>query len=302
MKTRKILLSLLLCVVCILSLVPFPAGADTGPKPSVRITFRNMGDQLCYGTLLSKEPSTGPASAWDGDEEHIYNYGYDMEIWRAFVEYQDTDGFYFLQEVWQVNETGELAWTYYPPSPFKILLYYPETGTFVVSGVYERYAFDSYFTVDMEGVQIGSVEQEPVPGSSDLLTAQRSYNYGWELVSLLARIVITILVELAVALLFGFREKKQLLLLAGVNTVTQVLLNVLLNIINYRSGPLSFILNYILFELIVFAVEAVLYCLLMNRVSQRKSKSWLYVVYALVANGVSFGVGLVLAQVIPGIF
>ncbi|MGN1445726.1 MAG: hypothetical protein ACI4WV_05470, partial [Eubacteriales bacterium] len=164
------------------------------------------------------------------------------------------------------------------------------------------YAFDSYFTVDMEGVQIGLVEQEPVSGSSDLLTAQRSYNYGWELVSLLARIVITILVELAVALLFGFREKKQLLLLAGVNTVTQVLLNVLLNIINYHSGSLLFVLYYILFELIVFAVEAVLYCLLMNRISQRKSKPWLYLVYALVANGVSFGVGLVIAQVIPGIF
>lgn len=86
------------------------------------------------------------------------------------------------------------------------------------------------------------------------------------------------------------------------NTLTQVLLNVLLNIINYHSGPLSFILNSVLFELIVFAAEAVLYCLLMNRVSQRKRKPWLYVVYALVANGVSFGAGLVLAQVIPGIF
>lgn len=46
--------------------------------------------------------------------------------------------------------------------------------------------------------------------------------------SLAIRIVITILIELAVALLFGFREKKQLQVLAVVNIVTQIVLNVLL--------------------------------------------------------------------------
>ena len=31
------------------------ASADTGSKASVRINFENMGDELCYGTLLSKK-------------------------------------------------------------------------------------------------------------------------------------------------------------------------------------------------------------------------------------------------------
>ena len=74
------------------------ASADTGPKPSVRVTFENMGDELCYGTLLSKTPSTGPARAWDGTEDGkpIFN-GANETVWRAFTEFKDEDGFYFLQ-------------------------------------------------------------------------------------------------------------------------------------------------------------------------------------------------------------
>ena len=135
------------------------ASADTGSEASVRINFENMGDELCYGTLLSKNPSTGPNSAWDGDEDHIYNELIDLDIWRAFVEYEDADGYYFLQIGWKVNEKKELAWTYYPPDNFKILLYYPETNKYVVSGICERYAFDTYYTVDMAGVDIGSAKQ-----------------------------------------------------------------------------------------------------------------------------------------------
>ena len=36
-----------------------------------------------------------------------------------------------------------------PPNPFKILLYFPEDDVFVTSGVYERYAFDSYYHIKL---------------------------------------------------------------------------------------------------------------------------------------------------------
>ena len=157
-------LTILICLVLAVSLFPITASADTGPKPSVRITFENLGDEECWGTLLSSKKSTGPSSAWDGngeDARHNENpngqydwqdFGYD--VWKAFVDYDEKDDYYFLQEAWQINETKELAWTYYPPNEFKILLYFPETEEYAVSGVYERYAFDSYFTVNMDGVKL----------------------------------------------------------------------------------------------------------------------------------------------------
>ena len=132
------------------------------------------------------------------------------------MEYKDKDGYYFLQEGWLVSETKKIEWTYYPPNNFKILLYYPETQTFVVSGIYEKYAFDTYYTVDMDGIDIGSVEYDEKLSTNERIEAYRSYNYRQELLSLAARIVLTILAEMAVGLLFGFRNKKQLLLAARI--------------------------------------------------------------------------------------
>ncbi len=313
MKSEKFtrIITTLMCVLMAMMIFPITASADTGPKPSVRITFENLGDELCYGTLLSSKPSTGPSSAWDGTEEdarHNENsngyydwqdFGYD--VWKAFVDYDEKDEFYFLQEAWQINETKELAWTYYPPNEFKILLYFPETGEYAVSGVYERYAFDSYFTVNMDDAK-PSVDYNEELSSDDRLNAYKSYNYSVEIGSLVARILITIVIEMAIALLFGYREKKQLLLLAGVNSGTQIILNVLLNIVNYNSGEMAFVVLYILFELIVFAIEAVLFYHFLNKISIKQKPKWLAVVYALVANFVSFEAGMLIAEWLPGIF
>ena len=224
MKMRRFqaVFLLILCAAIITVGFPSAARADMGPKPSVRIHFENMGDELCYGTLLSKTKTTGPASVWDGIEYHAkhnenksYSYAaFDYETWKVFAEYQDEDGYYFLQEGWKVSETKKIEWTYYPPQSFKILLYYPETQTFAVSGIYERYAFDTYYTVDMDGVHINEVRCEEANGTPEGLEASRSYDYSQELISLAVRIVLTILIEMIIALLFGYRHKKQLLFLA----------------------------------------------------------------------------------------
>ena len=313
MKSKKFtkVLTMFLCTVMVIMIFPITANADMGPKPSVRITFENLGNEECWGTLLSSKESTGPSSAWNGKEEDAqhnenpngyYSYqkfGYD--VWKAFVDYAENDDFFFLQEAWQINETKELAWTYYPPNEFKILLYFPETGEFSVSGVYERYAFDSYFTVNMDGVKL-SVDYNEELSSDERINAFKSYNYTVEIVSLVARIVITIIIEMAIALLFGFRKKKQLLLLIGLNAATQIILNVLLNVINYNSGELAFVVFYILFEIAVFVIEAILYCTIMKKVSENAKRNWFYVLYALIANAVSFGAGFIVAQMLPGIF
>ena len=257
---RKIF-ALLLCFVLVMAM-PITAHADMGPKPSVRIEFTGIEGETYYGTLLSKSKSTGPASAWDGNPEYAYRQpeDADYDIWLKFVEYEDTDGYYFLQWFWECSENNQLNWTYYPPTSFKILLYFPETDTFYVSPVYERYAFDSYFNVDLSEYD------------TDPILASKSYDYTWELISLAARIVLTIALELGIALLFGYREKKVLGLLAVVNIVTQVTLNVALNIINYNSGSMSFTFSYVLFELLVFAIEAVAYAVLLKKFSSKEQK------------------------------
>ena len=304
MKKRKIkqFFIRVLCALFVFMALPMTIHADIGPKASVRIQFKNMPNELCYGTLLSDKESTGPASVWDGIKEHARKDEETADIWNALVNYKDSDGYYYLQQHDKVSDTNEIAWTYYPPNRFKILLYYPETGTFVSSGIYERYAFDTYYTVDMEGIDIHNVEYNEELSTNERIEAYRSYEYRQEMIGLAVRIVLTIVIEMLVALLFGFREKKQLVILAVVNIITQILLNVGLNIINYNSGSMAFTIFYVLLEAVVFIVEAILYCTLLKKASMKKKKNWYYVLYSFIANLVSFTAGMIIANVIPGIF
>ncbi|MBE6932835.1 MAG: hypothetical protein E7464_05610 [Ruminococcaceae bacterium] len=296
-------LCMAICVLLLAMLLPVTASADSGPKPSVQVDFENMEGVLCYGTLLgAPELIASPHSIWDGTEEDgnyqgaAYTTGNVLpyNIWKHFAEYEDTDGYCFWQQGWTVSETQEIYWGHYPPQNFKILLYFPDTDTFAVSESYETYAFDSYYTVDMA---------ESDQNSGGTLSVRRSYDYGGEIVGLLARILITIAIEMAIAVsAFGFREKKQLRVLIVVNCVTQILLNVLLNVTGYFNGPISFIVDYIFLETLVFVIEAVVYCIWLRKVSGFQRKKRVYVGYAWVSNTVSFIVGMIIARLLPGIF
>lgn len=282
---------LIFVFLCILMLFPVGVSGDTGPKPSIRIQFKNMGDELCYGTLLSKEESTGPARAWDGEEDNINLDFVDRDIWEAFVNYEDSDGYYFLQWAWKVNDTKELAWTYYPPNEFKVLLYYPETNTFISSDVCKRYAFDTYYTVDMDGIEIGSIKYDENLSGNQRLIMHKSYEFKNEVKALVYRILITVVVEVLIGLLFKFRNK-ELLYILFINVITQIILNVLLNV--YTGFGYYFV--YLSLESLVFVIEAIFYCLMF------KKKKGYCVLYALVANIASFVIGLYLANLFPGLF
>ena len=296
-----------ICVLLLAMLLPVTASADSGPKPSVQVDFENMEGVLCYGTLLgAPELIASPHSIWDGTEEDgnyqgaAYTTGNVLpyDIWKHFAEYEDTDGYCFWQQGWTVSETQEIYWGHYPPQNFKILLYFPDTDTFAVSESYETYAFDSYYTVDMADIDPAALEY-----GEEVLSVRRSYDYGGEILGLLARILLTVAIEIAIAVwAFGFREKKQLRVLITVNCATQILLNVLLNVTDYLSGPVFFVVNYVFLETLVFVIEAVVYCIWLRKVSGVPRKKRVYVGYAWVANTVSFVAGMLLAWLLPGIF
>ena len=90
--------------------------------------------------------------------------------------------------------------------------------------------------------------------------------------------------------------------IAAVNVITQTLLNVLLNVINYYQGWVMFVFNYIWLELLVVALEAAAYLLWMRKFSDQAVRSGKIIGYALGANALSFAVGMLLARIIPGIF
>ena len=312
------------------------ASADTGPKPSVSVTFENMGDELCYGTLLSKTPSTGPAEAWDGTEDGKYFFnGADETVWRAFVEYKDPDGFYFLQWFWRTDEKKTLNWRYYPPQTFKILLYYPDratesgaadnssgastrdsettaaSGAFCVSDVLKRYAFHSYYFVDMRNVQSETI------GTIAKISVTQGYDYSAEILGFFVRFIITLGAETLLALAFGLRTKRAFLTVLAANGVTQIALNLLLNVRLHFNNVYGVFPLYFFAELFIFAAEAALYCFILGKrknggengsADENGGKAAIayskkrLILYAFTANLVSFCIGLPLAILLPAVF
>lgn len=278
-------------IFVLLSVFTLPIHADTGPKPSVKISFTNVTDTEFYVTLLSKHDSTGPwSSAEKYDMYSEYDGYFPREIYDKFVSYEDSDGFHFLQ--YGAKYDGEsFEWNYYPPTVFKPLLYFPATDTFIVGEIYERYAFDSYYTLD-----VGAAF-----GSGAVLT--ESYDYTAEAVSLTARIIITFAAELLLALLaFGYRGKKLYLMLAAVNFVTQIALNVTVNIKGFFGGPYDYIATFIVIEIFIFIAESLIYRYLIPRLSEKSARRGVAVCYALSANTLSLILGLYLSSIIPQIF
>ncbi len=256
MKIKNIIKSLAMLIFSVVTLacLSISASADMGPKSSAHIKFENMGDELCYATLLSSEEFTDRHCAWQGNDYSQYTGSTDFEIWRAFVEYQDPDGYYYLQETWRVDLEKGFIWDIIPPEEFKILLYYPETNTFISSGIYETYAFDSYFTVDMEGIDI-SAEQN----TKELLKAKKSYNYWFEILAFIVRVGITLFIEIAIAKIFDYHHKKQLKLITITNLATQCALNLLLGVVNFHGGFMLFYFAYFACEFGVLVAEIAVY-------------------------------------------
>ena len=65
---------------------------------------------------------------------------------------------------------------------------------------------------------------------------------------------------------------------------------------------MAFVFFYIVLEIAVFAIEAVIYSLSFKKFSEKEQPKGETVFYALAANGVSFALGLWLSHIIPGIF
>lgn len=291
MKKRAGLL--LLLIILFAGLFSVTAYADMGPKPSVNLKIYGFSDVEYYVTLLSEDTTTGPYSVYDPSYSEIPTENGD--IWQKFQDYQDEDGYYFLQYFEKVEicedrngEYGAFSWSYYPPNRFKVLLYFPETDAFVVSQQkIDTYAFDSYFEVTAGEADTGC-------------NVERSYGYGWEVFAFLVRLVLTILIELLIALIFGVRSRKLLTVILIANGITQLALNISFVIMGYMSMFFFYALTYGLVELIIFVVEGTAYDRAIERFGEGDTLH--PYLYSLTANLCSFVLGYVISHWFPFVF
>lgn len=290
MKRRLFCGSILaLLLVCLL---PLWAAADTGPKPSITVTPEGFGEDACYLTLLSQTETTGPWSKQESFAASKDSYGNpeaDEAVWTAFNDYEDADGFYFLGCYGEVTGGQMFCWSYYPPDTFKVLAYFPDSGTFAVGPVTDREEFSARYTVSLSE-------------TGETLLIEKARNQEAENKSFVGRLVLTLALELAVAVGFTFRAKRQIITIVCMNLITQVGLNQAITHLFPVVSSRWYWPGLLVLEVLIFLVEGAVYARLLPRWKKDPAAVCHPWGYALAANVASFGVGLILARLIPGMF
>lgn len=267
---KKLIFSIL-SILLLFFTFTLPISADMGPKPSVTINFKGF-DEPYYVTLLSSVESYGPNSVSEDDAYLDYEQS---DLLIKFNQYEDD--YYFYGVIDECSDDHEFKWGYWPPETFKILIYFPNSDTFIVSDICERYAFNSYYTVEID--------------NNKIIDVYKSYNYTNEILSFCFRLIFTIIMELIIAEIFNLKEKKQKQIILVTNLVTQVLLNLYISYVIYTNGYFLYVLYYLWLEILIFIVEGFVYKLTLKT---NKINVWKY---AFIANVSSFILGLLIASI-----
>lgn len=316
----KIILVLMLAVM-VTGIGVISAKGDMGPKPSVVISIEGINEKEYWVTLLSEKQSAGPYSVekepyyenWIEDEKNEYwinEYKKENEIWWKFKNFEDTDGYYFIGYMEECSEDNIFRWGYYPPEKFKVLIYIPEKDKMIeCSTICEKYAFDSYYTLKIDGkeyknsdIDIDNSHPDNEYSDDDYIRIEggdvrKNYDFIHELISFGVRVLFTIITELVIALMFMYTKKNQLMIIGITNIVTQIILNVLINLLyNLQMAKLvfdNFTPLYLLLEIVVFWVEGMVYARKLTDDEHDKKycvkKAY---IYSAVANIVSFLAGI----------
>lgn len=217
-------------------------------------------------------------------------------VWRKIYEFSGADGYYPAgspvdSPYFKLKGHDSARWGYHPPQTFKLLLYFPDNESFLVSEVLDKYAFDSYFTVEANGDSLSVAKNG---GAKGIII---------EVVGLLIRIALTVLIEIGVAFLFEYRGKRELKLILITNIITQVLLNALIAAGDYNLGAFGAMFAYIAGEIVVFIAEAAVYSANLPRIDEPGTSGGT-VAYAFTANLASFfggGVLLLMTNMLFGL-
>ena len=266
MKLSKLICTLFMLNIVFMQSAAQTAYADTGPHPSVTITFTELPESVRYATLLSDKESYGPFRAVESPGTRSHNEE-EYKASAAFFEYAAQDTFFYWGRVFEL-EDGRVYWGYCPPDQFKILLYDTAADSIYASDETDRFAFDSFYRVTIQEDRSLRVDKE-----SHLFKT---------ICNVTVRLVNTLLVEILIARVFGYRAKREILIIVIANILTQVFLNWYLIVDNYHPDTAPWFLLLLLMEPLIFIGEAVAYAKCLKSHSKKRS-----VFYAITANTAS---------------
>ncbi|ACL77525.1 hypothetical protein [Ruminiclostridium cellulolyticum] len=267
--------------------------ADTGPKPTLEITVVNPQDSSYYLDLLGKDGEY--LNATDGNKEYdnmhdqpIYKYNKDgwkaihMRTWLLNgkltgdpVE-KDTNGKVLTMR----HSFGYVG----VPEVFKIIIQKSD-GTIQVSDIIHNTYFNAYVKYDMKTNKVLSVRGNILQGG--IKFGDEFFKYY------MIRLLVTLILEVFFAIPFFYLKAKRLLIIVGVNIITQTLLTFgmifdypILHKMPFNMGYLTVLA---IGEVLVFLAEYLAYIKLFGKADKREIAA-----YTFVANAASMIAGFVI--------
>ena len=231
MKKLKIIFSLILFTIFFSLISPVKVvNADMGPKPASYITIKGIeGD---YVACFAAQNAFGPNIDYEMWLE------YQDESWtqeyNPIMEYKDEEGFKWLERYYTCHDESKISFTYYCPDIYKIVIYQNDE-LYMATEALEMYAYATYYEIDFSTGTINTPKD---------IKVTNTYDYLGEILGLLFRIVATLAIEIGVFYLFRLYTKRNLNVVLIINLITQIFLNVAVNVINYTSGILTILLPW----------------------------------------------------------
>lgn len=252
--------------------------ADMGPKPQLKITVLNAPDEPYYVDLLVKADLLGP------NGENLE--GLDPSMIAKLKSLEEEGWYPALVNGTAIPLFGDLTGTlvngkmvhtfgYHLPDEYRIILV-TQSGGIIVS---DPQTMDSFYTSLKFDALSGKVSKPNV-----------AILYAIQFVSTL---IPTLIVEFVILLMFGLYSKRNLIVFLVMNLVTQIGLAFTVNAALIQMGLLSAILVLIFVEGFIWLFEMIVAW----KAFDRKKKTWIRVTYALVANMVSFILGIIMILV-----
>ena len=253
---------IMIFVLLIISIIAIPTNvfADTGPKPSIDVTVKNLKtknyilDLFVYDKEAAKKDegptSFGKTGLTDEEEQQLYKLNYD-----GWISVSTRAGKIIFSDCKGNAEHTNYFGYFGTPEVYKIVIINKDTGEIKISKKIVRKEFNSKVTVDY----------------NDMSVVETNINVVKMLIRLSLALILTLVIELVIALLF---KTGNYTTIAITNLISNVSLQALLLVFMSNYVPV-----FIIGEVLVVGSELLVYLLRFKNISKAKTT-----VYTLTAN------------------
>ena len=282
-KYLKISVYFLGLIILFSIIYPIKAFGDIGPKPTVTIHVTGYEDRDYLLDLLSNEEMDRLKDK-PTDEKELDLYNYNQGGWKAINIRShwlsgSLKGEYNSESDKMIHNFG-----YRPPKTFKIIVR-KSNGDIVVSNEVTPNQFDAVINFDLKSGNAEVVKKNLIEKMRDI--GKEHHFLSLFLIIIIVPIVLTIIIEIIIAVFFKIKELK---VIFWTNILTQILLQITFR--GVIDSMNNYYLNLLLLEMGVFLIEYLIYRKAIKSIDKKR-----ILVYTLIANGITYVVGLFMYNV-----